>query len=203
MKDTAAEVAAMLALQKFWNANLYDQAAKAIAAYSQRLSKPLAEWATQDANNATTLQQIAFGLAVKNGAKGHIRQHATPAPLMVPPITAGKPDDREAALAILTTVGLSERNSAAEFADAAKLHLSKDIFQILDLDALATASEARKKDILDMKHLITEGGLWNTGNPDTTWRCLKCGAKTKGQKAFEKCPCCEAPRSFATSAATF
>lgn len=198
--NTSTEVATTLALQKFWSASLHSQAALAIAPYSKRLSKPFAEWSEQDTNHATLLQQVSHALAKHDGAEQqYIQQPANPAPLVVPTIRAAQPDDREAAIGIVRIIGLVERHNAGEIAALAGLHLAKPLFQILDLNALAATSEARKQEVLEMKHRIETGELWKSAEP-INWRCLRCGAGAKGIQAFEECPCCEAPRSFATSA---
>lgn len=208
MYNTSAEIAASLAHLKFWTASLHDQASKGIIAYSQRLSKPLGEWAGQDANSASSLLQVSFGLAQKDKASSRFSWIATkPATLIVPPIRAGKPDDKDGAIEILNIIGNSEKYYGNEIAEIAKLHLAKDIFQILNLHALAQTSKDRVQVVLEMKERIETGDLWRSpflpGRQEREpiiWRCLKCGAQTKSVNAFEECSCCEAPRSFATSA---
>ena len=198
--NTSAEVAAALAHLKFWTASLHAQASKAIAAYSLRLSKPLAEWAEQDSNHANLLQQVTYPLVKKDGATNrYCRFPVASIPLSVPQIRAGKPEDVEAACGILNIAGALEKNSAHEIASMAALHLSKPLYQILNLEALAATSAARVQTALEIVDQIETGRFWKSVEP-TIWRCLKCGASTKSVQAFEKCGCCDAPQSFATSA---
>lgn len=198
---TAASIAAGLSLQKYWHSSLYAQASRAIAIYSQRLSKPLAEWAAQDAAHANILQQASYALAKKDGATDLYCAVPTSAvPVTVPPIRAPKPDEAEdGAIAILTAVAASEYHNAALIADTAQNPQSKALFQILDLDMLAQTSSDREQICLEMIAMIKENRLWESDSP-VKWRCLQCGARSHGRTAFEVCDCCNASRAFATCA---
>ena len=198
----ASQIAAGLALQKYWHSSLYGQAARAIAVFSQRLSKPVAEWSAQDANHANLFQQASHALSKKDGvSEKYSTVPTTSIPVAIPPIRAPKPDDAEStAIDILDAVAASEHHNATIFAETAQNPISTPIFQVLDLGVLSQVSAARVQEALEMTAMIKEGRLWESPIP-AKWRCLQCGARYHAKKAFESCTCCKAGRAFATCVA--
>ena len=199
---TASQIAAGLALQKYWHSSLYSQAARAIAVFSQRLSKPIAEWSAQDANHANLFQQASHALSKKDGVTDRYSTVPTTSiPVAIPPIRAPKPDDAEStAIDILDAVAASEHHNFGLFAETAQNPSSRPLFQVLVLDVLSQISAARVQEALEMTAMIKEGRLWESPTP-VKWRCLQCGARFHAKKAFESCACCKAGRAFATCTA--
>lgn len=197
---SASKIAAGLAIQKYWSANLNAQAGRAIAAYSQRLSKAIAEWGVQDTNNANTFQQASYLLAKAEGSQETYGIFSTDAfPFAAPQMKAPKPGEAEdAALSILTAVAESEKHHINVFRSTGNMPMSRPLFQYLDLEALAQVSKAREQIALEMKAQIKSGTLWTSQEP-TFWRCLQCGARHRGKTALDECPCCKAGRAHQTN----
>ena len=197
---SASKIAAGLAIQKYWSANLNAQAGRAIAIYSQRLSKAIAEWGVQDTNHANTFQQASYLLAKAEGSQETYGVFSTDAfPFAVPQMKAPKPTEAEdAALSILTAVAASELHHARIFDSAARTPMARPLYQYLDLEALSQVSKAREQIAMEMKAQIGSGALWANAAP-VHWRCLQCGSRHHGKSALEECPCCKAGRAFQTN----
>lgn len=206
----AATIITALALRKYWDSTVYAQSAKAIAVYSHRLSKVVAEWGKEDATLAKMFQQAAHPLSQRQeGAETYSVIDAEPIfPLAGPPIKTPKPDAaEETAIELLNAIAVSEDYASQTLIEYAHSPLAQPISKIFDLEALAQASAARAQDALEMVEQIETGRLWEspilpgdrTPSP-VWWRCLQCGARTHSVKAFETCSCCNGSRAFAAPA---
>ena len=196
----AHQTSAGLAAQKFWSSSVYTQSGRALAVYSQRISKLVMEWATQDNVHATTLQQAAYLLAQAGGKLERFGSISTNNfPFAVPQPKAPKPQEaEETALSILSAIIASEQHTAQVCRATANVPAGKQICQYLDLEAIAEVSEARERIAKGMKAQIEAGRLWTSAEP-THWRCLQCGARHHGKSALEQCPCCKASRAHQTN----
>ncbi len=196
---SASKIAVALAAQKYWSSSLSSQASRAVAVLSQRLAKPIAEWAAQDGNHANLLQQASYALAKKEGVEARYGTVPTNAVLLtIPPIKAPKPTEAESiVIDVINAIAASECHNSRLLAETAQRPDAQPIFQVLDLDTLAQTSADREQSALEMIAMIKEERLFQSREP-VKWRCLQCGARTHSKKAFESCACCKGGRAFAT-----